>query len=310
MTDMDATSPQPTSDEAAPARRATPRPTYDEPTRIAATDRTRHVWGDAESGFVIDQVYLSSDNLHVLDFALPPGGRFGHSPDNPTIFAADELLYVRDGELLLSDPSTGETQRVVSGEAVFFERDTWHHGRAGSSSGVRVLEFFSPTPATGASSAYAKKQPYLETAETVDERIFARWPTNAAELQSERRLHPVREHDLAWAQRDELEIAFFAATEHLTVARCHLGPGAASADERHPGEEFVLVLSGELMIRTPTAEAANCLFLGPGDAAVLPPGTPHSYLSCGNDNTCWISGVGPGWRAAQDIWPGHTAPLQ
>lgn len=291
-------------------RRATPRPTYDAPTRIAATDRARHVWGDAESGFVIDLVYLSSERLHVLDFALPPGGHFGHSPENPTIFAADELLYVREGELLLSDPSTGETQRVVAGEAVFFERDTWHHGRAGGSTGVRVLEFFSPTPATGASSAYAKQQPYLDRVETVDRRIFQRWPANAGALSAEQRIHPVREHDLVWAQRDDLEMAFLAATEHLTVARCRLRPGVASPDELHPGEEFVLVLAGDLMIRTPTAEAANCLYLGPGDAAILPPDTPHSYLACGNDEARWMTGIGPGWTGPHDIWPDQTPTPQ
>ena len=291
-------------------RRATPRPTFDVPTRIAASDRTRHVWGDPESGFVIDLVYLSSEHLHVLDFALPPGGRFEHSPGNPTIFAADELLYVREGELLLSDPSTGENQRVVAGEAVFFERDTWHHGRAGGSNGVRVLEFFSPTPTTGASSAYAKQQPYLETIKRVDQRIFERWPTNADARRATQRLHPVREHDLAWAQRDELEMAFFAATEHLSVARCQLRPGVVSPAEQHPGEEFVLVLSGDLMIRTPTAEAANCLFLGPGDAAVLPPDTPHSYLASGDESAVWITGVGPGWTGPHDIWPDHPHPTQ
>ena len=286
-----------------PPRRATPRPTYDVPTRIDAGHAERHLWGDGESGFVIDLVYLSSKNLHVLDFSLPPGGRFGHSPDNPTIFAADELLFVRHGSLLLSDPETGEHQLVRAGEAVFFERDTWHHGRAGGETGVRVLEFFAPTPATGASSAYAKQQPYLTSTQHVDRRIFNRWPTNAAALAAVRRLHPLREHDLAHAHRGDLEIAFFAATEHLTVARCLLRAGTSSPPERHPGEEFVLVLSGELTIRTPTAEAANCLFLRTGDAAVLPPGTPHSYVATGDEAAVWITGVGPGWRDPGDIWP-------
>ena len=293
-----------------PPRRATPRPTFDVPTRIDADHAERHLWGDDDSGFVVDLVYLSSEHLHVLDFALPPGGRFGHSPDNPTVFAADELLYVREGSLLLSDPESGEHQLVHAGEAAFFERDTWHHGRASGSTGVRVLEFFSPTPTTGASSAYAKQQPYLTRTEHVDRRIFDRWPTNAAQLTAARRIHPVREVDLARAQRDHLEIALFAATEHLSVARCELRAGTASPSERHPGEEFVLVLSGELMIRTPTAEAANCLFLREGDAAVLPPGTPHSYLATGDESSVWITAVGPGWRGPGDIWsdPGDITP--
>ena len=129
---------------------------------------------------------------------MPPGGRFGHSGDNPTIFAADELLYVLDGVLMLSDPATGETQRAAAGEAVFFRRNTWHHGRAASDQGVRVLEFFSPTPA---------------------------------------------------------------------------------------------------------AEDGNCLHLEAGDAAVLPPGTPRSYLSAGDSEAVWLCGIGPGWTNLADIGP-------
>ena len=171
----------------AASRRPTPRPVFDRPTLIPATDRTRHIWGNSASGFVIDRVYVSSQMLHVLEFSMPPGGRFGHSRDNPTIFAADELLYVLDGVLMLSDPATDETQRAATGEAVFFRRDTWHHGRAAGDQGVRVLEFFSPTPA--------------------------------------------------------------------------------------------------------------------GDAAVLPPGTPHSYLSAGDSEAVWLCGIGPGWTSLADIGP-------
>ncbi len=290
-----------------PKRRPTPRPTFDEPTRLPATDNTRHIWGDAQSGFVIDRVYLSSEMLHVLDFAMPPGGRFGHSPENPTIFAADELLYVLDGELILSDPSTGETQRIEAGDAAFFTRDTWHHGRAGSQSGVRVLEFFSPTPATGASSAYAKSQPYLEATKTVDQRIFGSWPTKAAEVQAEQRITPVRRNDVAWATLGELELEFLASTEHLTVMRSHLAPGSASHPEQHPGEEFVFVLSGQLIVNTPTAEAANCLYLDAGDGAVIPPGFPHSYLASGNEQASWLTGIGPGLTGVNQIVP-EAAP--
>jgi quercetin dioxygenase-like cupin family protein len=284
-----------------PPRRATPRPTYDEPTRLAASDNIRHIWGDAQSGFVIDRVHLSSERLHVLEFALPPGGRFGHSPENPTIFAADELLYVLDGDLLLSDPSTGETQRISTGDAAFFRRDTWHHGRAGGSEGVRVLEFFSPTPATGASSAYAKSQPFLEHTETVDERILGAWPVASEKLTAEHRITPVRETDVAWALVGETELEFFASTEHLTVMRSRLRAGAASQLEQHPGEEFVFLLAGELTLLTPTAAAANCLFLKSGDSAVIPPDTPHAYLASGDEEAIWLTGIGPGWAATSDI---------
>ncbi len=287
-----------------PSRRATPRPIYDRPTVLPASDRVRHIWGDSASGHVIDRLFVSSEMLHVLEFALPPGGRFGHSRDNPTIFAADELFYVLDGVLMLSDPSTGETQRIRTGEAAFFRRDTWHHGRAGGDSGVRVLEFFSPTPATGASSQYAKTQPYLEETMTLDRRLLGAWPFGTEGLTVEHHITPVREEGLAWATLGEIELAFFAATEHLTVFRGHLRAGAASDHWEDPGETFVLLLAGELTILTPTAPDANCLQLRPGDAAVLPPGTPHSYLSSGDSQAVWLAGIGPGWLNSPDARPG------
>ncbi|PSK90179.1 hypothetical protein CLV63_1238 [Murinocardiopsis flavida] len=59
-------------------RRPTPRPTYDHPTVIRHTDAARHLWGDpGGSGYVSDQVYVSSSDLHVLQYTLGPRGRFG-----------------------------------------------------------------------------------------------------------------------------------------------------------------------------------------------------------------------------------------
>lgn len=289
-----------------PERRATPRPTFDQPTLLAASDKSRHLWGDPEAGFVLDRVWLSSERLHVLEFSLPVGGRFGHSETNPTIFAADELLYVLDGELLLTDPSTGETQRAARGEALFFRRDTWHHGLAGGDRPVTVLEFFSPPPATGASSAYARRQPYLAEDEvrTIDRRLLGQWPMDAERIRSERRITTIREDDLAWATRGDLHMAFLTSTEHLTVTRNHLRAGAGTPIENHPGEEFVLLLSGALTIWTPDAPDANCLLLQPGDGAVLPPQTTHRYICSGEHQAVWLCGVAPGWRSEDDIGPG------
>ena len=70
-------------------RRNTPRPHFVEPQLIRRVDVAHHVWGDAEGGFVTDRVISSSDQLHVLEFELPPGGRFGQ---DAVVGAADQLL--------------------------------------------------------------------------------------------------------------------------------------------------------------------------------------------------------------------------
>ncbi len=121
-----------------------------------------HTWGDEEAGFVEDWIYVSSQLIHAIVFGLPPGGAFRHSDSFRTVFAADELLHVLQGTLVLANPETGEVVRAEPGESVFFRRDTWHHGFSYGDEPLRVLEFFAPPPATGTSGAYARTRPYLE----------------------------------------------------------------------------------------------------------------------------------------------------
>ena len=118
---------------------------------------------------MFDWIYASTDKVHMLLFGVPPGGGFRHSPDFRTIFAADEVLHVLEGTMVIADPETGEVQRVGTGESVFFRRDTWHHAFALGPEPLRVLELFAPPPAAGASSAYARAQPYLEASRYADD---------------------------------------------------------------------------------------------------------------------------------------------
>jgi hypothetical protein len=104
-----------------------PRPSYDHGTAILRSQAARHVWGDAESGEILDLVYVSNQRIHELLFEIPAGGQFTHSADFRTIFGADEVLYVVEGCVALADPQTGSVVRVAAGDAVFFGPDTWHH---------------------------------------------------------------------------------------------------------------------------------------------------------------------------------------
>ena len=111
---------------------------FDGPALIRRADVTRHVWGDPAAGEVYDWIYASTDKVHMLVFGLAPGTGFRHSPDFRTIFAADELLHVLQGVLVIADPETGEVQRAGAGESVFFRRDTWHHAFAIGPEPLRV----------------------------------------------------------------------------------------------------------------------------------------------------------------------------
>ena len=140
------------------AYKSSPRPTFDRPTHIPYAGVTRYLWGDDESGKVDDWIYVSSAKIHELVFGLPPGAAFRHSTEFRTVFGADEVLYVLEGTYISANPETGEVHVANEGEAIFFRKDTWHHGFNGGTGPVRVLEFFAPPPSTGTSGAYARTQ--------------------------------------------------------------------------------------------------------------------------------------------------------
>ena len=179
------------------SRRPSPRPEYDRAAAIPHAEAVLHLWGDEESGYVGDRIYVSSGLIHLIEFSLRPRARFTHSEDNRTIFAADEVLHVTEGEMLLVNPETGEAVLAREGESVFFRRDTWHHAvNRSNDRPLRVMELFAPPPSTGASSAYARTRPYLSDWRYGDDRWLGRWPMDRAErdqsplIPPDRRIRP------------------------------------------------------------------------------------------------------------------------
>ncbi len=252
--------------------RPSPRPSFDAPTAIRETDAVRHTWGDEEAGFVEDWIYVSSELIHTIVFALPPGGAFRHSDSFRTVFAADELLHVLEGTLVLANPETGDVVRAEPGESVFFRRDTWHHGFSYGDEPLRVLEFFAPPPATGTSGAYARTRPYLDESRYAVEGVLA---TLGETRPGPGTLRVLRPADAVWQLDRDVLVGLLVSTEHLTVGTLTVAAGQTSIEERHDGEELVFVTRGALRVEAGGVEAT----LSPGDAFVVPAGTPHRYAS-------------------------------
>ena len=247
-----------------------PRPSFEAPTVIRAADAVRHTWGDEAAGFVEDWIYVSSQQIHVIVFGLEPGGAFRHSDSFRTVFAADELLHVLQGTLVLANPETGEVVRAEPGESIFFRRDTWHHGFSYGDEPLRVLELFAPPPATGTSSAYARTRPYL------DESVYA-VKSVVGNLAGARpgagSLRVVRREDSVWRLDCDVLVGLLISTEHLTGGTVTVPAGQTSLDESHDGEELVYVTRGELRVEAAGVEAT----LTPGDAFFVPSAMPHRY---------------------------------
>jgi quercetin dioxygenase-like cupin family protein len=267
---------------------SSPRPTFDGPALIRRSEVTRHIWGDPASGEVFDWIYCSTERLHMLVFGLPPGGAFRHSEGYRTVFAADELLHVLEGTLVIADPETGEVQRVATGESVFFRRDTWHHAFALGPEPLRVLELFAPPPAAGASSAYARQQPYLEQSRYADDSLLGRWPA-----EREPRLRVLRPGDVLWRRDLGALTGILVSTEHLTVATLEIGPGEVAAVHEHGGDEAIMALDAPLWVRAWFGESVQVFELEPEDVCYLPAGSRHEYRNAGAATARAICGIAP-----------------
>ncbi len=271
---------------------------------VRHADTAHHVWGDAESGFVTDRVYVSTSALHVLEFQLAPGGEFRHSPANKTIFAADVIYCVREGTLVIADPEHGEVRAVESGEAVFFRRDTWHHGFNPSANPLRVLEFFAPPPSRGTASTYARHQPALETSSYQDDRWDQRWPAARAEQEATSRLHVTRDADALWRFAHDAPSHLqgtLVDTEHLLVRSGRVAAGHVEDLHAVADESMLVVTGGELWVDTQDGDsgdfAAACL--GPGDAAFVPAQSKLRVLVRAGEPATYLMGSG---RLAPDDW--------
>jgi mannose-6-phosphate isomerase-like protein (cupin superfamily) len=280
------------------ARRATPRPEYDRPTVIRSAEVVRHLWGDEESGFVGDEVLLSSQLLHGLIFTLPPGGRFGHSPDNRTVFAADEVYAVLQGTIAVVDPASGQVCRAEASEFVVFGRDTWHHGINWGTTPVRVLELFAPPPATGASSAYARTVPYLEQSRYAEDGVLGRWPAERAAVEAASRLALVTGRDLRWRAEGDLHVGLVCSTGQLTVTSEELLPGGRSELRRHGGDAFFHVTAGVAHVHAPENDGPSWFQVLAGDSFAIPAGTPYRLVNQGAETLRHVLGAAPEYLAS------------
>jgi mannose-6-phosphate isomerase-like protein (cupin superfamily) len=279
-----------------------PRPTFSGPAHIPYETVTRHLWGDPVAGEVADWIYVSSDKIHQLVFGLPPGGAFRHSDHFRTIFAADEVLYVLSGTMILANPETGEVHPVRPGGAVFFRRDTWHHAFNYSAEPLRVLEYFAPPPSQGTSGAYAQTKPNLTVSRYTQDHLLGQWPMIQAETQRGFTMRVLSEQDILWrfeGQERQVLVGLLAATEHLTVGKVYLQPGQRTDIRLHGGDQSLYLLEGVLNIYLPENEGQRWFELKPQDGFYIPQGVPYQYYNMTGQPATLIFGIAPEYLTAQ-----------
>lgn len=279
--------------------KSSPRPVFSEPTLIRYNDVTRHIWGDTATGQVDDWIYASTDKIHQLVFGLAPGKGFRHSEDYRTVFGADEVLYVLSGTYGCANPETGEVRVVKAGDAIFFRKDTWHHGFALGNEAVRVLEFFAPPPSTGTSGAYARTRPYVAQSTYTQERFIGDWPMAKPQERAEATMHHLTDADVLWS----LDVAdtgvltgLYASTQYLTAGKTIVQAGSACTFEAHGGDECLYVTDGVLNIHTPDRDGQVWFEAHPGDGFFVPAGHRHRYANMSGAPASFVFGVAPALR--------------
>lgn len=274
-----------------------PRPTFDGPAHIPYASVTRHLWGDPTSGEVADWIYVSSSRVHQIVFGLPPGGAFRHSEQFRTVFAADEVLVVLDGLMIIANPETGEVHRVERGEAAFFRKDTWHHVFNHSDRELRVLELFAPPPASGASGAYARSRPFLEESRYERAALKGRWPMAAQEERAAETIRVLRPADVLWSlqgTRQEALVGTLVSTDQLVVSVVELLPGRSTDATVHAGDGSVYVLDGRPNIEILDAVGPRWSELDPRDGFFLPMGTRYRFRNFSEGLVRIVLAVAPG----------------
>ncbi|HUY44242.1 MAG TPA: cupin domain-containing protein [Streptosporangiaceae bacterium] len=282
--------------------RPSPRPTFDHPAVIPKSGTTRHIWGDEESGEILDDIYVSSNKIHQLLFEIPIGGQFTHSPSFRTVFGADEVLYVVEGNVVFADPETGEVVRVGTGESLFFRPGTWHHAFNWAGYPARVLEFFAPPPVTGTSGAYAQLRPLLEDRRYRDSSVLANQIPGTPQRRVPRRLVVVRESEYWWQLDGTSGVVLsgiIASTPHLTVARSEVRGHRWSGWLAHGGDSSGYVLSGVLVLRVSGGSDRGWHELTPGDGFFIPEGSQYQVRNGTSRNAVYLAGAAPSYSAEQ-----------
>ena len=189
---------------------------------------------------MVDWIYASTDAVHCSCSACRPNGAFRHSREFRTVFAADELLHVLEGTLVIAEPGDRRGAAHRTGESVFFRSDTWHHAFAlgpraaararalRAAAGRRRVERLRPhaavpgdsraTPTTRCSAA---GRPGCRA--TADAACRARRPTSCGGATS------------------ACCVGLACSTEHLTAGTLEVGPGEAAAPHAHGGDEVLYV---------------------------------------------------------------------
>jgi len=266
---------------------------YSEPARILDRDAPRFLWGDDDAGFVSDWIYGSSDDIHLMSFALTPGQHFANSEDLKTCYNATETYYCVEGEFTFHCPETGEVQVMQRGDFLYIPPRTWHYGYNFGTTRCRILEAITP-PTAEAVELFSMQQEPPET-RLVDGELLGKFPEERSSSNRTVLITPRDRLSEILGGDHPIRVDLAAATETLTSGAIRLFPGQWSEPIIHPGgDKVVFVTEGTLHVRVWDTE--EWYELGATDTCFLPKGTTHSFVNYTDTPTGLVFSVAPIYR--------------
>jgi mannose-6-phosphate isomerase-like protein (cupin superfamily) len=267
-----------------------------DPVVVRYRDLERRTWGDEESGRLPDWFYADNAKLSLNIVGMAPNGAVLHSPENPSIFGADELFYVLEGTMVQSNPATGEVLVVKPGEATYFRKDTWHHQWNYSNHQLKMLEFFQPAPKSGTGGKYARAKQNITDYRHKRDDLLGQWPMAREKLEAERTMWHIGESDILWRLEGklrgrELLVGIMLSTEHVTVGKISFLGGQRSSVFTHRGDKVLVLEEGTLHIEFPSNKA--WVELEPMDGCRIPEGVPHSFYNMSQEPARCVFSVAP-----------------
>lgn len=265
---------------------------------IRSEERQHYLWGDDESGHIVDWYYLASDQLLVSLYTIPPGRSYGHSETHKSFYAADECYYVLRGETTLHNPETGEVHTVRAGEALHFRAGTWHHGYNFGREAVEILVAFAPLPAdiTDAATISAAATPLTEIRGGRHEHL-GEWPWNAAAAREADRIRVLRRSDwleLIHGERQPVRVELFVSTDRLTMGKIDLPPGIVTDAHVCPGDIVGVMTDGWAGVTW--SSRSDWLEMRQGDGCYVPSGVPYRLMNVSDQPATFVFGAAPRYR--------------
>jgi mannose-6-phosphate isomerase-like protein (cupin superfamily) len=259
-----------------------------EPALVRRSEVPYIVWGDDESGYVNDLIYVRSSQMVFVTITMPPGARFRSSDRFRAYYDTHECLYVLKGQYTCQDPETGEVRTAKTGEMLFMPERRWHYGYNFGTEDLHLLECIVP-PTNQAALAHI---PRPSTLVGWDKKALIDWPRESVRGVENYRLCRLSDAvDTIIGNENAVLCQVLASTARVFFAVLTISPNSRSDYFTYPFDVCYHGQSGEIQLHAP--EGGDYFPITDGDVGFVPSGIPHRLFNhTGSTRRILIGGAG------------------